>query len=73
MADGEVRLDRCDQCKQNGQLGPEIRAYSFVKPNGDRYVALLHASDGAKDCYALYDARYRAKFAAAKAKATANG
>lgn len=64
--------DRCDQCKELGLLGPEIRAYSFVKPNGDRYVALLHASDGGRDCYAKYDARYRAKFAAARAKAASN-
>lgn len=69
----DERNDRCDQCKESGQLGPEIRAYSFVKPNGERYVALLHASDGGRTCYADYDARYRAKFAAARAKEASNG
>jgi hypothetical protein len=61
----------CVQCKEDGRLGPEIRTYSFSKPNGENYTALLHASDGGRDCYALYDARYRAKFA--KAKEAANG
>lgn len=61
----------CAQCKENGRLGPEIRAYSFVKPNGASYTVFLHASDGGKDCYSKYDARYRAKFA--KAKEAASG
>lgn len=67
----EEKSDRCDQCKEVGKLGPELRAYSFVKPNGESYVALLHASDGGRDCYTKYDARYRAKFA--KAKEAASG
>lgn len=63
--------EKCDQCKETGRLGPEIRAYSFVKPNGESYVALLCATDGGRDCYEKYHARYRAKFE--KAKAAANG
>lgn len=69
----DEKSDHCDQCKEIGKLGPELRAYQFVKPDGSSYVALLHASDGGRDCYVKYDARYRAKFAAAKAKAAANG
>lgn len=64
-------MKTCVQCKEDGRLGPEIRTYSFVKPNGESYIALLHASDGGRPCYAEYDARYRAKFA--KAKEAASG
>lgn len=54
-------------------LGPELRAYVFVKPDGTRYVALLHASDGGRDCYSKYDARYRERLEAVKAEVTSNG
>lgn len=65
--------EKCDQCKERGRLGPEIRAYRFVKPDGESYVAFLHASDGGRSCYAEYDTRYRARFAAVKAKEAASG
>lgn len=64
---------KCDQCKEPGRLGPEIRAYRFVKPNGESYVAFLHASDGGRTCYAEYDARYRARLEAVRAKVVSNG
>lgn len=66
-------VHKCAQCKEQGRLGPEVRAYQFVKPDGASYVAFLHASDGGRKCYAEYDARYRRKYEAAKAKGASNG
>lgn len=68
-----VVMRKCAQCKEDGRLGPEVRTYSFVKPSGESYTAFLHASDGGRPCYSEYDVRYRAKFAAAKAKEAASG
>lgn len=52
---------KCDQCGEKGLLGPDIRAYSFATPSGKKNVVrFLHASDGGRDCYARYHARYRA-------------
>lgn len=65
--------EACDQCKEKGRLGPEIRAYRFVTLKGTSVVRFLHASDGGKPCYQDYDAKYRKWIAEQRAKVATNG
>jgi hypothetical protein len=67
------KQETCDYCQEPGQLGPEIRAYSFAAPKGNNVVRFLHASDGGKPCYIRFESKYLAYMAEQRAKKAANG
>lgn len=64
---------KCDQCEEIGQLGPQIRAYAFATAKGKNVVRFLHASDGGRDCYVRYEGRYLKWLEEQKTKAAGNG
>jgi hypothetical protein len=62
--------EKCDYCQQEGELGGEIRAYSFDTPGGKkRVVRFLHGIDSGKECSDRYHDKYRTFMREQRAKA----
>ena len=65
--------ETCDQCKEKGTLGRDIRAYRFLTPKGSPVIRFLHPSGGDRRCFHEYEARYNAWMAEQRAKVASNG
>jgi MOSC domain-containing protein YiiM len=61
--------ETCDQCKEKGVLGRDIRAFRFLTLKGTPVVRYLHPTGDAKRCYHLYEEKYKAWIEQQKAKA----
>ena len=61
--------ETCDQCKERGVLGREIRAYRFLTPKGTPVIRYLHPSGGEKRCFHTFEAKYNTWLAEQKGKA----
>lgn len=61
--------ETCDQCKEKGVLGREIRAYRFLTPKGTPVIRYLHPSGGEKRCFHVFEAKYNEWLAGQKGKA----
>ena len=65
--------ETCDQCKEKGVLGRDIRAYRFFTLKGNAVVRYLHPTSDGRRCFHDFEAKYNAWIAEQRAKGGGNG